>query len=131
MAKRTNRVAWGLTVGLVGGVVVPLMSGCHGRRSVPIQHGAAIAWKGGAVSVWDYSTDPGGYENQIEWVTSGGKRRVLARIGDVPADLEVLPDGRLEARFYDDASRTGGKLRLVILTWRSRDVPPIRIEQNG
>jgi hypothetical protein len=122
-----NRVALGLAAALAGGLVV---SGCHSRRSVPTQEGSAVAWKGGTVSVWDYSYDPGGYENQIEWVSSGGNRAVLARIGDVPAGLEVLPDGRLEAQFYDDASRASGKLRLIVLTWRDRHVPPIRVETN-
>jgi hypothetical protein len=124
MAKRTNRVAWGLVVVLA--VVGLLLTGCRSRRSVPIQNGDTVVWKGGSVSVWDYSYDFGGYDNQIEWASPSGKREVLARVGDSPVDLEVLLDGRLEAKHYN--SYDGRTSMVIILTWRDRHSPPIKVE---
>ena len=131
----THRVAWGLVVVLavvvMGGTVVVFTWAItqpwgRVRRSVPVQDGDALIWQGGIVSVWDYDYDPGGYENHIEWVSPTGKRQHLAYVGDVPAELTLLPDGRLQAQFYDEKSRRTGKLRQYVLTWRDRRSTPSR-----
>lgn len=144
MAKRTSRGMGGLGVGVASVMLaVVLLAGTWvlfvqfrllgfpSRRSVPINNGDNIAWQGGSVSVWDYSYDFGGYDHQIEWVGPKGKRKVLAHVGDVPASLDVLPDGRLKASYYQSQNYDEGKrLRLIILTWRDRHSPPIKIERS-
>jgi hypothetical protein len=118
-----------VVLAVVGGG--PWLSGCRSRRSVPLQNGDTVVWQGGSVSVWDYSYDPGGYENHIEWTGPNGKREQMAYVGDVDAELKLLPDGRLQASFYDENSRRSAKhLRLIILTWRDRRTPPIKVELN-
>lgn len=109
--RRTYLVACGL---------MALMVGCVSRRSAPVRHGEQVRWQGGTVSLWDYSLAPGSYENHLEWTGPTGKREELAYVGDVPAELKVLPDGRLEARFYDEKLRSAHRLRLIILTWKDR-----------
>jgi hypothetical protein len=127
---KANRIAWAACA-LVAGIVLVgsgLVAGCRERRTVPVQNGDTFVWQGGIVSVWDYSYDPGGYENHIEWVSRTGERQDLAYVGDHDAQLKLLPDGRLQARFYDENSRTTRprKLQYLILTWRDRQSPPTK-----
>jgi hypothetical protein len=126
MQQWTKRGPYWCVVLLTMLCVSSLPTGCRLRRTVPIPYGDKVAWQGDIVSVWDYCYGPGAHDNQIEWVGPTGERQKLTYVGDHDAELKLLPDGRLQAHFYDQNSRTSGELQYVVLTWQDRHSAPTK-----
>ncbi len=85
----------------LAGITLPLLIDPFPPReqgTVPFS-GEKVRWRGGVVGLCDYSTYPGGYDWQVEWVGDDGERKVLLHIGDDNTPLIRVGRSR-ELRVY-------------------------------